>query len=189
MKIKFWCTAIVTVAVGVLLMSSFPAIAQTASATSVGAQSTPAAVFGKLLRGQQSDIVGVAEAMPADKYDFAPTTGNFQGVRTFASQIKHVAQDNYHLFAGIGPKPDIDVKAIDKLTGKDEIVKALKDSYSFGSQAIDTITAENAFMVVDARGSTRAGLAAMALVHANDHYGQMVEYLRMNGLVPPASRR
>ncbi len=81
------------------------------------------------------------------------------------------------------------MSSIDKLTAKDDIVKALRDSFAFGHQAIDTITAENAFTVMDAHGNTRAGLAAYALAHANDHYGQMVEYLRMNGIIPPASRK
>ena len=187
MKTNFWCTSIAMIAVSVL-SSSVLAVAQTSSAKA-GAQSTPAAVFGKLLRNQESEIVGAAEAMPADKYDFAPTNGNFQGVRTFAQQVKHLAQANYHLFGPIGPKPSIDMKAIDNLTSKDEIVKALKDSYTFGHQAIDTITAENAFTVIDMHGNTRGGLAAYALAHANDHYGQMVVYLRMNRIIPPASRK
>ncbi len=107
MKIKFRstaCIAVATVVVGMLLTSSVPTIAQTSSAK-VGAQSTPAAVYGKLLRGEESEIVGAAEAMPADKYDFAPSNGNFQGVRTFAQQVKHLAQANYHLLGQIGPKP------------------------------------------------------------------------------------
>lgn len=187
MKTKFWCTA-VAAAVGVLFSSFAPAIAQTASAKT-GAQSTPAAVYGNLLRGEESEIVSAAEAMPADKYDFAPTNGNFQGVRTFAQQVKHLTQANYHLLGGFGPKPSMDMNAIDKLTSKDEIVKALRDSFAFAHQAFETITVENAFTVMDVHGGTRAGSATMALAHANDHYGQMVEYLRMNGIVPPASRR
>jgi uncharacterized damage-inducible protein DinB len=189
MKIKLWCTALTTLAVGVLLGSPMPAAAAQAAAANVGSQATPAAVYGKLLKSEESEIVGAAEAMPAEKYNFAPTNGNFQGVRTFASQVKHLAQANYHLFGQIGPKPTADLKAIGNLTTKDEIVKALKDSYAFGQQAIDTITAENAFTVKDAHGTTRAGMATYALVHANDHYGQMVEYLRMNGIIPPASRK
>ncbi len=189
MKIKLWCTALTTLAVGVLLSLAMPAATAQTAAANVGSQATPAAVYGKLLKNQESEIVGAAEAMPAEKYDFAPTNGNFQGVRTFASQVKHLAQANYHLFGQIGPKPTADLKAIGNLTTKDEIVKALKDSYAFGQQAIDTITAENAFTVMDAHGTTRAGLATYALVHANDHYGQMVEYLRMNGIIPPASRK
>jgi hypothetical protein len=74
-------------------------------------------------------------------------------------------------------------------TKKEDIVKALKDSYAFAHQAIETITAENAFQQFGDHKVTRAGLAAMALAHTNDHYGQMVVYLRMNKIIPPASRK
>jgi uncharacterized damage-inducible protein DinB len=154
-------------------------------------QIAPAQIYGKILQGMQKEIVGAAEAMPAEKYDFSPgsSAGNFQGVRTFAQQVKHLAAANYSLFGRFGITPDVDVKSIDKLTAKDDIVKALQDSYVFAQKAIDSITPENAFTVLDARQNTRAGVATQALAHANDHYGQMVVYLRLNGIIPPASRR
>jgi uncharacterized damage-inducible protein DinB len=154
-------------------------------------QIAPAQVYGKILQGMQKEIVGAAEAMPAEKYDFSPgsSAGNFQGVRTFAQQVTHLAVANYSLFGRFGNAPDVDVKSIDKLTAKDDIVKALKESYVFAQKAIDSITPDNAFTVLDARQNTRAGVATQALAHANDHYGQMVVYLRMNGIIPPASRR
>jgi uncharacterized damage-inducible protein DinB len=162
-----------------------------AVAADQGQQVAPAQVYGKILHGIQNEIVGAAEAMPAEKYDFAPSSssGDFQGVRTFAQQVKHLAQANYSLFGRFGITPDLDPKSIDKLTAKDDIVKSLKDSFAFAQKAIDSITPQNAFAAVDARENTRAGIAAQALAHANDHYGQMVVYLRMNGIIPPASRR
>jgi uncharacterized damage-inducible protein DinB len=183
--------AIVSCTLFAAMVAGFVAVApHDASAQTVGSQSTPGAVYGKILSGMESEIVGAAEAMPADKYDFAPSgSGNFQGVRTFGQQVKHLAQANYHYFSMLGAKPTVDVKGIDKLTSKDQIVQALKDSYAFGAQALNTITAQNAFVVMDARGTTRAGIATSVLAHANDHYGQMVEYLRMNNIIPPASRK
>ena len=82
-------------------------------------------------------------------------------------------------------------KRIAKLTSKDDVVKALKDSYAFAQQAVATITPENAFdkMAPVDGTDTRASIAAFALAHTNDHYGQMVVYLRLNGIVPPASRK
>ena len=71
-------------------------------------------------------------------------------------------------------------------------MKALKDSYTFAHAAVNTITNDNAFMSVpgpDKWKLTRASTATFALAHSMDHYGQMVEYLRMNGIVPPASRQ
>ena len=135
--------------------------------------------------------MAAAEAMPADKYSFVPTGGDFKGVRTFAQQITHIAEAQYFFFAGFGVKPAIDPKTIAKLTSKDDVVKALKDSYAFAQQAMETITAENAFeKIAEVDGEdTRASIAAFGLAHTNDHYGQMVIYLRLNGIIPPASRK
>jgi uncharacterized damage-inducible protein DinB len=151
--------------------------------------SSPAQIYGKLMSGMQGEITSAAEAMPADKYNFAPSQGEFTGVRTFGQQVKHLAEANYEFFDGwnIGPAPkEADIEA---LTGKDDIVKALKDSYIYAHKAIDTITAANAFESLGKDKGTRAGTAAYCIAHAMDHYGQMVVYLRMSGIVPPASRK
>jgi uncharacterized damage-inducible protein DinB len=159
------------------------------------AQSTPAAhqspaqIFAKLFSSQEKEVVSAAEVMPADKYNFAPTKGTFEGVRTFGQQVSHIAASQYYYFGNFGVKTSVDSDAIEKLTKKDDVVKALKDSYAFAQQAIETMTAENAFEEIGEHKSTRAGLAAGALAHTNDHYGQMVVYLRMNGIIPPASRK
>jgi uncharacterized damage-inducible protein DinB len=150
---------------------------------------SPAQIYGKLFSDQEQEVVSAAEVMPEDKYNFAPKDGTFEGVRTFAQQVTHIAASQYYYFGNFGVKGGVDSDAIDKLTKKDDIVKALKDSYAFAQQAIETITAENAFDSIGAHKSTRAGLAAVALAHTNDHYGQMVVYLRMNKIIPPASRK
>ena len=150
---------------------------------------TPAQIYGKLMTGMQGEITSAAEAMPADKYNFAPTQGEFSGVRTFGGQVKHLAEANYEFFDGwnIGPAPkEADIEA---LTSKDDIVKALKDSYVYAHKAIDTITAANAFESLGKDKGTRAGTAAFCIAHSMDHYGQMVVYLRMNDIIPPASRK
>ena len=120
-----------------------------------------------------------------------PPTAPLTGVRTFAQQITHIASAQYFFFGGFGIKPSVDPKAIGKLTNKDEVVKALKDSFVFAHQAIETMTAQNAFeQIKEVDGAnTRATIAAVGLAHTNDHYGQIVEYLRMNGIIPPASRK
>jgi uncharacterized damage-inducible protein DinB len=156
-----------------------------------GTAASPSQVFGKLVSGQAEEVVAAAEAMPADKYNFAPTSGNFEGVRTFGQQVTHIAQAEYSFFGGFGIKPTVDTKSLAKLTSKDDIVKALKDSFAFAQKATETLTAENAFETVKSvdGADTRASITAFSLAHTNDHYGQMVVYLRMNGIVPPASRK
>jgi len=180
-----------------LAAASTVALAQAGSAMApakpaVGAPVPPAQVYGKLLTMLESEFVGAAEAMPEDKYNFAPTTaiGEFKGVRTFAQQVKHVAQANAYFFGGPnGAEADIKAKsdAIDKLTTKADIVKALKDSFAQAHAFVDGITPDNAFVTMPS-GGTRGGMAAFGIAHFMDHYGQMVEYLRLNGIVPPASR-
>jgi uncharacterized damage-inducible protein DinB len=138
--------------------------------------------------------MGVAKTMPAEKYSFAPaSTGGakFDGVRTFAQEATHLANANYYFYSVIsGTKPDVDLKALDALTKKEDIVAALAKSFAFAHKAVATLTLESAFVAikpVDGQ-DTRASLAAFAVAHGYDHYGQMVEYLRMNGLVPPGSK-
>jgi uncharacterized damage-inducible protein DinB len=147
-------------------------------------------------KGVEGEFVPAAEAMPEDKYGFAPTSGEFKGVRTFAQQVKHVAAVNYILAAAIiEQKPPVELggeNGPDNIKSKAEIVKFLKDSYAYAHKAVATITAENATGEVKSPfgsgKSTRMGLAILITAHSFDHYGQMVEYLRMNGIVPPASR-
>lgn len=153
----------------------------------------PADSLGAILGQVTKEVMGAAEAMPAEKYDFAPTgPGEFKGVRTFAQQVRHVAQANYEFFRGWGIAGEIDPKTLDSLKTKDQLVKALRDSFAFDQAAINSITPENAFNTLPgppALKLTRASMAAFEMEHTMDHYGQMVEYLRMNGIVPPASRK
>lgn len=157
----------------------------------VGTAVPPAQVYGKLLTLLEGEFVSAAEAMPEDKYSFAPaaTMGEYKGVRTFGEEVKHVAESNYYFFGGSSfTEADVKAKsdAIDKLKTKAEIVQALKDSFTQAHTFVDGIAPDNAF-VMTANG-TRGGMAAFGIAHFMDHYGQMVEYLRMNGIVPPASR-
>ncbi len=148
----------------------------------------------------EKEVVEAAEAMPEDKFDFSPEKLNisgsdYKGVRTFAQQLKHIAASNYLIWSPItGEKPPDTVndgKGPDNLTAKAEIIKFLKDSFAFGHKAVATINASNLVEPITSRSgrpTTRLFLATFAAAHCFDHYGQMVEYLRMNGIVPPASR-
>ena len=181
----FACCLLATASV--LTLAQAPAPAK----PPVGTPVPPAQVYGHLLTQMEGEFVGAAEAMPEDKFDFAPpaTAGEFKGVRTFSAQVKHVTEANYYFFGGPSvTEADVKAKseAIEKLKSKAEIVKALKDSFTQAHTCVDSITPDNAF-VMTANG-TRAGMAAFGMAHFMDHYGQMVEYLRMNGIIPPASR-
>lgn len=146
------------------------------------------------IKNAEGEFVPAAEAMPEDKYGFAPTTGEFKGVRTFGQQVKHVAAVNYMVAAAIlGEKSPVDLggeSGPDNIKSKAEIVKFIKDSYVYAHKAVGTITAENATGEVQLPFGkfTRMGLGMLVTAHSFDHYGQMAVYLRMNGIVPPASR-
>lgn len=162
------------------------------------APSTPtiASINDRELSLLERELVPLAEAMPAEKYDFAPTQGEFKGVRTFSQQMSHVASLMYGVSATVlNEKPPVDVgtseNGPDSLKGKDAIVKYLKDAFVYSHKAMNSLTPENFTELVSAYGSkVPRGVVASELVwHGFDHYGQAVIYLRMNGIIPPASRR
>jgi len=166
------------------------------------AAKTPDATLAKAydadVNAAEKEIVSLAEAMPADKYNFAPTGGEFTGVRTFALQMRHIATINYLVAAALlEEKNPVEMgkseNGADSLTDKDAIVKYLKDSFAYAHKAIDTITEKNVLGEVKSPfgqgNATRASLATIFAWHSFDHYGQAVVYARMNGVVPPASRR
>ena len=159
----------------------------------------------------EQHLVPAADAMPEDKYDFAPTVGKFEGVRTFAEEVKHLASTNYILASTVlGEKPprgEQNEKAPDSLKSKAEIMEYLKGSFTYLHRAVASIKDNNQTRTIGADRSTswlaetygseapsafkdrtRPGLIVDALCHSWNHYGQIVEYLRMNGIVPPASR-
>jgi hypothetical protein len=160
-----------------------------------------ASVMESQLAWLQSQFVPAAEAMPEDKYDYTPGTGNdvdFKGVRTFALQVKHVATANmgfYNMILGQPLPPGVSLAGAtngpDDIRTKPQIVQYLKDSFALGHKAIASLTLETALAPFPASPvpnmKTRLSLAAFSCSHAWDHYGQMVAYLRLNGIVPPAS--
>jgi hypothetical protein len=176
---------------------------QTAKTGASQAQPSPqpaptlASMVDSEISGIEQQVVDVAEAMPEDKYNFSPESLNipgddYKGVRTFALQVKHVAASNYFIWSTItGDKlPDglKDGNGPTDLKTKADIIKFLKDSFAQGHKAAATLTVENMLQPVGQGKSLRLHRAEFGVAHAFDHYGQMVEYLRMNGIVPPASR-
>jgi len=181
------------------------AAAPAAASPTPAAQTTPAppssiaAVVDRQVSQYEKNMVEAAEAMPADKFDFSPASLNINGaaykdVRTFAQLVKHTATANFRFWTTLtGEKMPENIKGTngpDELKTKAEIIQFLKDSFAVGHRAAKTLTAENASEQVPFfRGTTaRLYIASGAVIHAADEYGQLIEYLRMNGIVPPASR-
>jgi hypothetical protein len=142
------CFATPLLAGCLLAAASSLALAQAAASAkpAVGTAIPPAQIYGKILASLETNFVSAAEAMPEDKYDFAPpvTAGEFKGVRTFGGEVKHVAQANAFFFHDPNA-PLVDTRAdYDKLKTKAEIVKALKDSFAMAHAYVDAITPEKA---------------------------------------------
>ena len=159
------------------------------------AAASMAATIGQWWDMIEQQFVGVADAMPEDKWSFAPREGAFDGVRSFGEQVKHVACGNFGFFLEIEKKtPPVGcgTGGPDPAKTKAEIMKYLRESFAYAGSVLKQITPANA---LDPAGgpyggnSTRLGLSTLAIWHASDHYGQLVVYLRMNGIVPPPSRR
>ena len=185
-----------------LLLLTFLFIAAAQAQTPAAPPAKPAQpptltmVVDRSLGYPESEVVPAAEAMPEDKYEFAPTSGEFKGVRTFGQQVRHIAAANYMICAAIVPeKPPVDTGGESgpaSIKGKADSVKFLKDSYTYCHKAYGSINESTATGLVQSPFGTnkvsRLGLAILNVGHDFDHYGQMVEYLRMNGIIPPASR-
>ena len=169
--------------------------------TAFGADpSTPS--VSKIFDGQLSmierEVVPLAEAMPADKYSFAPTHGEFKGVRTFGQQVGHIAAVMYAVSsAALGEKnPSENGEGENgpaNLKTKDDYVKYLKAAIAYSHKAMQSLTSQNLTgLVKSAFGNeqvSRVSMATVSVWHTFDHYGQMVVYARMNGIIPPASRQ
>jgi uncharacterized damage-inducible protein DinB len=158
---------------------------------------TIASVVDREISNIEKQILDVADAMPEGKFNFSPESLNipgddFKGVRTFAVQLKHVATSNYFIWSPLTgaklPEGLKDGNGPENVKTKAEIIQFLKDSFALGHKASATLAIENVLQSPEGSKSTRLHLAEFGVAHAFDHYGQMVEYLRMNGIVPPASR-
>jgi DinB superfamily len=181
------------VALSLLLVASGTASAQYNKPTPIR---TVSQALDFWISNTQDRVVSAADAMPAERYSFAPSAGEFTGVRTFSQQIKHLAANNYRMAAYIlnqTPTPDQESEVgPDAVQSKAQIMDYLKGSFAALHRAVAAISAGNMLEPMAAspspQQSTRLQLAVDAVAHSNDHYGQMVEYLRMNAIIPPASR-
>jgi len=176
-----------------LLVSALFAQAQTQPAQ----PTTLASMVDREVSVVEKQVVDAAEAMPEDKFNFTPESlripgDDYKGVRSFAVQVKHIASSNYFLWSPITgdavPAMIKDGNGPADMKSKAEIVKFLKDSFGLGHKAAATLTPENMLQPFAPGKGPRLDRTEFGVAHAYNHYGQMVEYLRMNGIIPPASR-
>jgi uncharacterized damage-inducible protein DinB len=196
-KMKWVTVLLVGLAAGNLLAQAGHQVVETKDAAPLDAQREKRALQS-LLNLAEKLIIAAVDAMPADKFGFAPTDGEFKGVRTFGQMVKHLSATNHILAAAaLGEEPPADAGdevGPEAVRTKAEILNYLNDSFAHLSQAIEAIGQTNGSVNPSpisplTKGEvTRSALVVEALMHACDHYGQIVEYLRMNGVVPPASR-
>ena len=196
-KIKWITVLVLWLVAGSLFGQTVPHDVEIKDAAPLDAQQERRALQ-TLLNLAEKLIVSTVDAMPADKFGFAPTDGEFKGVRTFGQMVKHLSATNHMLAAAAsGEEPPADAGdevGPEAARTKPEILSYLKDSFAHLSKALEAI--DQTSVPVNAspisplkKGEvTRSALVVEALFHAADHYGQLVEYLRMNGVVPPASR-
>jgi uncharacterized damage-inducible protein DinB len=193
-----WITVLVLwFAAGSLWAQTVPQVVDTKNDASLDARQEKRALES-LMKIVEKEIISTVDAMPADKFGFAPTDGEFKGVRTFGQMVKHFSATNHILAAAaLGEEPPADAGdelGPESVRTKAEILAYLKGSFAHLDKAVEAIGQTN--IPVNAspisplkRGEvTRIALITETLLHAFDHYGQIVEYLRMNGVVPPASR-
>jgi len=181
-------------------LASYTAAATTIPVQQTQQQSAPtiASVVDRDISAVERQVIDVAEAMPEEKLNFSPETLNipgsdYKGVRSFAVEVKHVAASSWFIWSPLtgeklpeGLRDDGNGPA--NIKTKAEIIKFLKDSFALGHRAAATLTTENMLQAPGNSKSTRLRLAEFGVSHAYNHYGQMIEYLRMNGIIPPASR-
>ncbi len=153
-------------------------------------------IFDGQVKALENDVLPLAEAMPADKYNFAPTSGSFQGVRTFAEQVRHMSTVIYMLSGAVlAEKPPVDIGKDDSgpasVRTKAQLVEYLRGALAFAHKAAGTLTEKNELDDVASPfgGGKMKRMAAASMIawHSFDHFGQMVVYARMNGVIPPSS--
>jgi uncharacterized damage-inducible protein DinB len=196
-KMKCVVVLVVWLAAGNLLAQASPPVVNTKNAAALDAQQEKRALQA-LWTIAEKQIVAAVDAMPADKFGFAPTDGEFKGVRTFGQMVKHLSATNHILAAAaLGEEPPTDAGdevGPQSVRTKAEVLDYLNSSFAHLSKAIEAVGQTNVPVNTSPisplkKGEvTRSGLVVESLMHAADHYGQIVEYLRMNGIVPPASR-
>jgi uncharacterized damage-inducible protein DinB len=171
----------------VLSLTGLPIFAQSTS-TQPAAPANPLSSATKFTYGMsKTDILKSAEEMPEENYSFRPVST----VRTFGQLVGHVADAQYEFCSAVvgdGKQPP----GIEKSkTSKADLIQALKDAFAYCDQAYASMTDTQAPEVIKFFGMSAPKLTILSfnVSHNMEHYGNMVTYLRIKGLVPPSSQQ
>jgi uncharacterized damage-inducible protein DinB len=198
MKILFIAALLILCGVGLTTVGKSKTLKESTSKRAAQQDDIPRSIADSIsgtLQFAEGNFLGVAEAMPENKYSFVPTAGKFDDVRSFGEQVKHVACAQFAFFnefEGKKPPEDCETGGHEPAKTKPELVKYLKDSFDYSNHVLATLSAKNALERVEGRyagPNTKLGISVVAVWHITDHYGQLVEYLRMNGIVPPMTQK
>ena len=169
----------------------------TFAASALSAQAPPPRppeTYSMFLQGQYAglkrNIIGSAEKMPVEHFSFRPSPD----VRTYAEQLGHIIDTQYFFCNAVkgGPNPG-DGKDFEKITERAEMVQAAKDAFTYCDDTFSSLTTETAMQLITIgvapkqRQTTRANQLTMVIVHGTEHYGNLVTYMRIKGIVPPSS--
>jgi uncharacterized damage-inducible protein DinB len=173
------------------------------TAAQLSKQETVASAMLRSIAYQEYQVRSAAEAMPEEKYGYRPAEGQFKDskpafgpaeMRTFGEQVKHVACANFAFASEFDGQPapkGCEQGGPDPAKTRRELLIYLRNSFQAIRKSIARINAQNQFNPIEGdygMPNTRLGLAGVVIWHNADHYGQMIVYLRLNGIVPPASR-
>jgi uncharacterized damage-inducible protein DinB len=138
----------------------------------------------RLQWGLTKDLVtNLAESIPESKYDYKPTPE----VRTFREQLTHIVSENMNYMSMVAGDPPPDRAKFESLESRDEILKALRSSYEYGEKTLAALTDAKAVEKISMRGqSVVRWYPVLYNIQDNmDHYGNLVVYVRLNGMTPP----
>jgi hypothetical protein len=198
MRFLYFTTLVVVCAISLSAIGKSGAPQNSATKQSARPDDIPKSIaesVGGTLQFAEGNFLALAEAMPEEKYSYIPTAGKFEDARSFGEQVKHVACAQFAFFdefEGKKPPDDCEKGGHDPAKTKVELIKYLKDSFDYSNGVLATLTANNALDRVEGRyagPSTKLGISVVAVWHITDHYGQLVEYLRLNGIVPSMTQK
>jgi uncharacterized damage-inducible protein DinB len=175
--------------IALFLVCALPAVAEEKGPSTSPASPASPKDWPDQWKNGTDRLLEAAEAMPEDKYGYRPT----QDVDTFGEQLKHAALAMKVLLANAeGKTVSLKDAGTEPLKTKAEIIALLRKVAAEGAAVIGRVAGKNDAQVVQSQffgKTTRRFLLIQAIAHNNNHYGQLVFYLRLNGIVPPASRQ
>ena len=169
--------------IAILAAAAQPLAAQISAQSSVSSNNPMADELRQQWAASRRQMVRIAEAMPADKYGYRPTPE----VRSFGEIINHVAGEGRMELEAVGGAEPGDPGRYDSLKDRAEIVRALSEYFDYGTTVLAGITDQQAHATVTLRESQtpRWAVVVGAIGHNKEHFGNLVTYLRLNGISPP----